>query len=176
MAMNSKILDRADGDQRAAVVSSRNTVVTAGAGSGKTLVLASRYVWLIMEKGLKNDEILTLTFTNKAANEMYGRIYSMLMAHRDHERVQEALRDFHQAGISTLDSFCAAVARIAAGRYGISPDFNIDAEGVRELALREALPFALERRGDAAVRVLMAENKIREVAEELLAGTVLRLA
>jgi ATP-dependent helicase/nuclease subunit A len=174
--MQSKLLDRLDGDQRAAVVSSRNTVVTAGAGSGKTLVLASRYVWLIMEKGLKTDEILTLTFTNKAANEMYGRIYSMLMAHRDHERVKEALKDFHQAGISTLDSFCAAIARTAAGRYGISPDFILDADGVRELAMKEALPFALEHRGDAAVRVLMAENKIREVAEELFAGAALRLA
>jgi ATP-dependent helicase/nuclease subunit A len=176
MMMKSKILDGLDGDQKAAVVSSRNTVVTAGAGSGKTLVLSSRYAWLIMEKGLKADEILTLTFTNKAANEMYGRIYSMLMAHKDNERVRESLENFHQAGISTLDSFCAAVARAAAGRYGISPDFAIDAEGVRELAMREALPFALEHRGEAAVRVLMAENKIREVAEELFAGAALTLA
>jgi ATP-dependent helicase/nuclease subunit A len=176
MTMKSSIPDRLDRDQKAAVVSSRNTVVTAGAGSGKTLVLSSRYVWLVMEKGLKADEILTLTFTNKAANEMYGRIYSTLMAHRDNERVRESLENFHQAGISTLDSFCAAVARVAAGRYGINPDFTIDADGVRELALREALPFALEHRGEDALRVLMAENKIREVAEELFAGAALALA
>jgi ATP-dependent helicase/nuclease subunit A len=174
--MNSEILDRLDGDQRAAAAASRNTVVTAGAGSGKTLVLSSRYVWLIMEKGLKIDEILTLTFTNKAANEMYGRIYSTLMAYRENGKVKEALENFHQSDISTLDSFCAAVARAAAGRYGIRPDFSIDAEGVRELARREALPFALEHRGEEAVRVLMAENKIREVAEELFAGAALKLA
>jgi ATP-dependent helicase/nuclease subunit A len=171
--MSSNILEGLDGDQKAAVISSRNTVVTAGAGSGKTTVLSSRYLWLIMEKGLNADEILTLTFTNKAANEMYSRIYSMLMEHRDNERVKKNLEDFHLAGISTLDSFCAAAARIAAGRWGISPDFSIDREGVQELAVKEALPFALEHRGNEAVRMLMAENKIREVAEELFAGTVL---
>ncbi|MDR2618622.1 MAG: UvrD-helicase domain-containing protein [Treponema sp.] len=167
------MLEGLDEDQVRAVTAQTNTAVTAGAGSGKTLVLSSRYAWLIMEKGLKTEEILSLTFTNKAANEMYSRIYGMLLEHRENEKVKKALENFHKANISTLDSFCSSVARIAAGRYGISPDFSIDQDGVRELALNEALPFALEHRSSPALRTLMAENKIRDVAEGLFAELAL---
>ena len=49
------------------------TVVSAGAGSGKTTVLSYRFLRLVMEKKASADEILTLTFTKKAAAEMHGR-------------------------------------------------------------------------------------------------------
>ena len=45
-------------------------LVSAGAGSGKTMVLTQRYFRLLVDDGLKVDEILTLTFTRKAAQEM----------------------------------------------------------------------------------------------------------
>ena len=56
-----------------------NACVSAGAGSGKTRVLATRYVYLVAKYGYMPSEILTLTFTNKAANEMYSRIYKSLL-------------------------------------------------------------------------------------------------
>ena len=58
-------------EQLAAVESDVATVVSAGAGSGKTTVLSYRFLRLIMEEKAKVDEILTLTFTKKAASEMY---------------------------------------------------------------------------------------------------------
>jgi ATP-dependent helicase/nuclease subunit A len=166
---NDSILSGLDEDQIAAVKAEVNTAVTAGAGSGKTLVLSSRYAWLIMEKGLKTDEILSLTFTNKAANEMYNRIYRALLGHKENLNAREALDNFHKAGISTLDSFCSSVAHTAAGRYGISPDFSIDNESVRELAIDAALPFVLGHRTNPSLKMLMAENKTRSVAKDLFA-------
>jgi ATP-dependent helicase/nuclease subunit A len=166
------LLKGLDRDQVAAVRAEGNTVVSAGAGSGKTKVLASRFAWLVMEQNLKAENILTLTFTNKAANEMYDRIYRQLLEHQDNERARDAINDFYKANISTLDSFCSSVARMAARYYGISPDFTIDNEGVREMAVNESLPFVLEHRQENALRMLMTDKKIRAVAEELFADTM----
>jgi DNA helicase II / ATP-dependent DNA helicase PcrA len=63
--------------QLPAVRETRNAVVAAGAGSGKTRVLAVRYLQLI-KQGIKTERILCLTFTNKAAAEMKERIRHML--------------------------------------------------------------------------------------------------
>jgi ATP-dependent helicase/nuclease subunit A len=162
-----------DRDQRAAAEAVRNVVVTAGAGSGKTGVLAARYAWLVTERMLTVDRILTLTFTNKAVNEMYGRIYEVLAGQGDDPRAAGAIRDFHKARITTLDSFCAGIARDAAVRFGIPPDFTIDNGRIRELALERALPFVLDNRENPALQSLLADRRIKTVAEELFAKTVL---
>ena len=65
-------------EQRAAAYCDENAVVAAGAGSGKTMVLASRFAWLVTERKCRVREILTLTFTRKAAAQMYRRIHLML--------------------------------------------------------------------------------------------------
>ena len=83
--MNSKypfldLLDKQlDDAQSQALESIKNSVIAAGAGSGKTQVLATRFSWLVMTKQAKADQILTLTFTYKAAVEMYQRIYQTLL-------------------------------------------------------------------------------------------------
>lgn len=65
--------------QREAVTSPLgNTLVLAGAGSGKTKVLVSRIAWLIEEEQISPHGILAVTFTNKAAGEMRTRLNSML--------------------------------------------------------------------------------------------------
>jgi ATP-dependent helicase/nuclease subunit A len=119
------------------------------------------------------DEILTITFTNKAANEMYSRIYKLLARRREDPKARDAIERFHQAQICTLDSFCAGVVRTASGRYGIRADFTSDERGVRELARETALRFVLDHRDDPALQQLIANRKIRTVADDLFAAPLL---
>tara|TARA_A200000113_G_scaffold226049_1_gene249962 strand:+ start:5656 stop:7830 length:2175 start_codon:yes stop_codon:yes gene_type:complete len=73
------ILDDLNEAQRAAVTSeSKNLLVLAGAGSGKTKVLVHRIAWLIKALDNSTHSVLAVTFTNKAANEMTGRIENIL--------------------------------------------------------------------------------------------------
>src|SRR3954452_20864976 len=53
-------------------------VVVAGAGAGKTTVIAARVVWLVASGAVRPEEVLGLTFTNKAAAELAGRVRAAL--------------------------------------------------------------------------------------------------
>ncbi|KAA0873709.1 DNA helicase II [Nitrincola tapanii] len=73
------IIDSLNDAQRQAVTAPlENLLVLAGAGSGKTRVLVHRIAWLIETEGLSPYSILAVTFTNKAAREMRGRIEELL--------------------------------------------------------------------------------------------------
>ncbi len=73
------ILDSLNDAQRRSVTAPlQNLLVLAGAGSGKTRVLVHRIAWLIETEGLSPYSILAVTFTNKAAREMRGRIEQLL--------------------------------------------------------------------------------------------------
>tara|TARA_Y100001935_G_C17309600_1_gene514862 strand:+ start:2161 stop:4329 length:2169 start_codon:yes stop_codon:yes gene_type:complete len=73
------ILEDLNEAQREAVTSeSKKLLVLAGAGSGKTKVLVHRIAWLIKANASSTHSVLAVTFTNKAANEMTGRIESIL--------------------------------------------------------------------------------------------------
>jgi len=73
------IIDSLNDAQRQAVTADlNNLLVLAGAGSGKTRVLVHRIAWLIETEGLSPYSIMAVTFTNKAAREMRGRIEQLL--------------------------------------------------------------------------------------------------
>ena len=61
-----QINKKLDDKQRAVCCRTDNTIVAAGAGSGKTQVLATRFAWLVMSQNIHAPEILTLTFTKKS--------------------------------------------------------------------------------------------------------------
>lgn len=73
-------------------------VVTAGAGSGKTRVLTQRVLYLIEEKRVSEDNILAITFTNKAANELK-------------ERLQKEIQSISRVWVSTFHSMCVKILR-----------------------------------------------------------------
>ena len=97
--------------------------VAAGAGSGKTKVLASRYAYLVNAIGISASHILCLTFTNKAAGEMKGRIAKLLPPGE--------ITDF----ICTFHGFCVKVLRKEIYRIGYPKNFTIiDDEDSKTLA------------------------------------------
>jgi DNA helicase-2/ATP-dependent DNA helicase PcrA len=76
---NLSIIDSLNEAQRAVVTAAlHHLLVLAGAGSGKTRVLVHRIAWLVETHGVSPDEILSVTFTNKAAAEMRNRLENML--------------------------------------------------------------------------------------------------
>lgn len=163
---------------------SGNTIAAAGAGSGKTQVLATRFAWLVMSEGVDVSKILTLTFTKKAAGEMYERIYATLrffaekLAGRsefatEQRRAQQALESFAAAHIQTLDSYCSGIVRQAANRYGIRPDFSTGDKGLAQQLRQAALPFVISRRTRLAVQRFADPGRLQDFAEKKLAGTVL---
>ena len=75
----SYILDELNPIQREAVTDeSHHSLILAGAGSGKTKVITHKVAWLSSVKGVNPLSLLTVTFTNKAAKEMRGRIENIL--------------------------------------------------------------------------------------------------
>lgn len=154
-------------NQKKAVKIQTNAVVAAGAGSGKTKVLASRYVYLITEKGFQVDAILALTFTEDAAAEMHRRIYQQLQkmqAETDNtvqrERAHTALDSFFKAQIMTIDAFCRKIAVTACRKFGISPDFTIDLDESDRIARNLSLDFFLEHRSDSSMQYFLGNKSI----------------
>ena len=98
--------------QREAVAATEGPVlVVAGAGSGKTRVLTYRIAHLVRDLGVSPYEILAITFTNKAAQEMARRV--------------EALGAPPGAWVKTFHSTCAAILRRWPEPAGLAPGFSI---------------------------------------------------
>ncbi|MSV68771.1 MAG: AAA family ATPase, partial [Actinobacteria bacterium] len=100
--------------QREAVMAPDGPVlVIAGAGSGKTRVLTHRIAWLLAEHGVWRNEILALTFTNKAAGEMRDRVVELVGPQAN------------RMWVSTFHSSCARILRQDAGLLGYRKEFSI---------------------------------------------------
>ena len=151
--------------QKQAIDIEKNAVVSAGSGSGKTTVLAERYVRLVLEGKAGVENILTLTFTRKAAREMRARIYGLMLKNSETPRVQEQLDLFDRSQISTLDSFCSQIARNWTQRFGVAPDFKVDEEGAVDEARRTALELMLEKSDDEALAELVYVNGFDQVLD-----------
>ena len=161
-----------DTNQKQAVNTLENVVVSAGAGSGKTRVLAERFLHLI-ELGCKVDRILTLTFTNKAAVEMKERIFKTLKDTKT-ANAQAALKDFDKAHIQTLDSYFSDVAKSGAHYYGITPAFSLDEDSINSTIYTHALEYILERKDNQAIKAMTKSLRVDELAKEVFASSILR--
>jgi ATP-dependent helicase/nuclease subunit A len=167
-------------EQQTAAYCETNSVDAAGAAWGKTLVLASRFVWLVTEKKFRVREILTLTFTKKATAQMHRRIYLLLseIAASDTgekgKLARQAIEEFAHARIQTLDSYSAAIVKQAANRYGISPEFTIDDNRCEQIALEESLPFFIAHRDHPATKQLYPNNSPMSIADTIFASALIQ--
>jgi ATP-dependent helicase/nuclease subunit A len=114
-------------------------ILSAGAGTGKTRVLTWRFIHIIDSKRAAVDEILTLTFTEKAAREMKERIVRRFeQLGREQER-----RQVETAYISNVHSFCMRVLRENALEAGVDPYFvqldEADAQMLQSRAFDEVI-------------------------------------
>lgn len=106
--IEARILDGLTQDQRAAVTSeSRRELVVAGAGSGKTEVMARRIAWWVAVQGVPKESVVALTFTEKAAEEMKFRVRRWIGA------VTPPGQDVRLGGmfVGTIHGFCLAKIR-----------------------------------------------------------------
>ncbi|MDR0375966.1 MAG: UvrD-helicase domain-containing protein [Treponema sp.] len=161
-----------DPNQQAAYLADMNAAVSAGAGSGKTTVLAERYARLVTERGFKVNEVLTLTFTRKAAAEMRERIFKRLST-SDHPFAKDALTQFDQARISTLDSFCSSLVRGASYRYGIAGDFRVDGNELAAIAEETAVEIIMRERNNTdkikTISRLVSSRSFKTIVKDLFA-------
>jgi ATP-dependent helicase/nuclease subunit A len=133
--------------------------VTAGAGSGKTLSLVGRYLHLL-EQGYPLRSILAITFTEKAAREMRGRIRAALARVGDEnlttkdtkytKKKQSSLSVLGELGglidstrIGTIHSLCAEILRAHPAEAGLDPAFDVLEEGLAAALQAEAIDAAL---------------------------------
>src|SRR6476469_6589712 len=107
--------------QQEAIGACSSVAVTAGAGTGKTAMLAARFVHHVVNDGLSPIQIAAVTFTDKAAAELRSRIRKELAAAVGEERAAE----MDSAQISTIHSLAARVCRDFYRSCGISPDFQM---------------------------------------------------
>ncbi|MGE5244224.1 MAG: ATP-dependent helicase [Betaproteobacteria bacterium] len=109
-----QFLESLNPEQREAVLHVDGPLlILAGAGSGKTRVITSRIAYLVGDGHARPEEILAVTFTNKAAEEMRSRVEALLGS------------DCGRMWISTFHSLCARLLRREAPAIGLSRDFVI---------------------------------------------------
>jgi ATP-dependent exoDNAse (exonuclease V) beta subunit len=126
-----RAVDRRDG----------SLLVRAGAGTGKTTVLVERFVQAVVEDGAEVDQVLAITFTEKAAAEMKSRVRKRFL---DLGRREDA-RAAESAWVSTIHGLCARMLRAHALSAGIDPAFRVLDEVEADRIATDAFDGALEK-------------------------------
>ncbi len=143
----------------------RHISVTAGAGSGKTAVLVHRYLKILLEKDLPPNQVVAITFTDKAAAELKQRVVNevnaRLQAEPHNTQLQKIKTGTLSAQISTIHAFCAQILREYPVEAGVDAGFSV-LQGIQQrLILRETI--------DATLREIADRPDEDEIREKLVA-------
>ena len=131
---------RTPNEQQSAAIAARGQVfVSAGAGTGKTTVLVERFVEAVCERGIDVESMLVITYTERAAGELKGRIRARL-----HELGRHDLaRSLDGAWISTIHGFCLRLLKSHPFAAGLDPRFRILDDSQGRVIRGEAFEAAL---------------------------------
>jgi DNA helicase-2/ATP-dependent DNA helicase PcrA len=149
-----QFLETLNPEQRAAVLHLKGPLlILAGAGSGKTRVITSRIAYIVGDGHAKPHEVLAVTFTNKAAEEMRTRVESLLGS------------DITGMWVSTFHALCARLLRREAPAIGLSRDFVIYDSSDQLTVIKQALKHlqiddALVQPRSALSRISSAKNRM----------------
>src|SRR5262245_51636256 len=152
-------LDSLNPEQRQAVLHTGGPLlILAGAGSGKTRVITSRIAYLVGDGHAQPNEVLAVTFTNKAAGEMRARVEALLGS------------DCGRMWVSTFHALCARLLRREAPAIGLTRDFVIYDSSDQLSAVKRALKelhiddsFVQPRA--ALARISQAKNRMEGPAQ-----------
>ncbi|HBS02798.1 MAG TPA: ATP-dependent DNA helicase [Firmicutes bacterium] len=125
---------------QAVTTKAQHVRIIAGAGSGKTRVLTYRIAYLIEHERIDPYNILAVTFTNKAAQEMKDRVAKLVP--------EEAAF----LSVFTFHSFCSRFLRKEAGEIGYPPSFTIFDEDDQEKLVKDIAAEKGLKKGDAIVK------------------------
>lgn len=127
-------------EQQAAIDAGGVVFVSAGAGTGKTAVLVERFARAVCERGLSVDSILVITYTDRAAGELRGRIRARLAELGRHDLA----RELDGAWVSTIHGFCHRLLKAHPFAAGLDPRFRVLDESQGRVVRGEAFAAALE--------------------------------
>ena len=152
--------------QQAALNIDKHISLTANAGSGKTFVLSKRYLEIALKKEVSLRNIAAITFTDKAASELYKKIANEIeakMAETVEPKLKRKLeilrRQLVSANISTIHSFCIDILRQFPVEAGIDANFTpIDetaSNELVELSIEDIINHKLNNGGDEELKNLI---------------------
>ncbi len=155
------LLDKLNENQREAVLHTEGPLlILAGAGSGKTRVITYRIAYMIQEKRIPHHNIMAVTFTNKAVEEMRNRVINMIGPAGN----SVFIKTFHSASVFILRRY--------GDRIGIPPSFSIYDRSDQEALVKEIL---IDMRLDPKkIRPLSIVEKISEIKDkpEFFSGNI----
>ncbi len=142
--MESFILSNLNDEQRLPASQIDGAVlVTAGAGSGKTRMLTHRIAHMVSDKNISPNNILAITFTNKAANEMK-------------ERLEKMIGDLGGMWVCTFHAMCSKILRMHASALGYTQSFTIYGDIEKDRVIKRV------RESDEIVHLIGGEKSLSD--------------
>lgn len=138
-----------DGQRTAIYERDKNIIVSAAAGSGKTMVLVNRVISMMVEEGIDIDKMIIVTFTNKSAQDMKDKIREALEKRADDFDPAFIKRQFKLlklAQIKTLHSFCSDMLR--ENFYyleNLSPNFKVMPDSTGKIYMADAIDEVFDK-------------------------------